>query len=101
MELKKIGVRVLRQIIVVALCFTCIPSSLAVAADNAVGGVVRSKKDNHALGNVKVTLVQNASLTDQTRAEDGIYIILAPESRDHLDLLYEKDGYLSYSLRVG
>jgi hypothetical protein len=72
----------------------------AAADENAVGGIVRSKRDKRPLGYVSITLVQDQSISDKTGAEDGIYIVLVPKARESFDLLYQKDGFLSRKRRV-
>jgi hypothetical protein len=98
-EAKDMIVQPLWQTTAIALWLITTIATHATAADgNAVGGSVRSKKDNSFLEKVSVTLVQNNSRRDNTRGDDGIYLLLVPTRYSAFDLLFEKNGFVSIHL---
>lgn len=88
------GFRAVRLILVVAIILTCLPAAVSYGQENAVGGSVRTKKDNIPIEGVEVIVVQMPSIKDVTRAEDAVYVLPIPKSLKKFHLRYKHQNYL-------
>lgn len=75
----------------------CLVHNARAADGNAVGGSVWDDKSSKPLDGVTVTVPQDKSISDSSRADDGAYVLKVPANIQKFDILFEKQGYASMS----